>query len=396
MNILFVSHAANRSGAPLVLLELLRYLKRNTPHKATVLSLRSGPLNDDFAREATVLTSASALVRTSKIGAAQRRLHGAESLPLMRFDPLLEGVERLNLRKARSVTRKFGTQYDLVYLNSVASGDVVPALEPLLKTVPLVTHVHELGHAIDSYKSAFDALRKRTDLFIAASEETRNHLVDSRGVAVEKTKTVHEFADLSKLEVDTANARVQLRAQLGLPADIFLVGGCGTMEWRKGTDWWAQLAAQTRGAHFVWLGGQKSAYSRQIDFDLRRLQPRSVVHFLPPTTNPAPFFAGLDAFALTSREDPFPLVGIEAAAQGVPILCFERAGGMVELVGEDAGFTAPYGDIAAMAAQLELWMAEPELRKRLGETAARRVRQMSDVVVGAPKIVGLLEQLASR
>jgi glycosyltransferase involved in cell wall biosynthesis len=395
MNILFVSHAANRSGAPLVLLELLRYLKRETHHKATVLSLRSGPLNDEFAREATVLTSAGALVRASKIGAAQRRLHGAESVPLMRFDPLISGVERLNLRQARNVARGLEGQFDLVYLNSVAAGDVVPALEPLLKNAPLVTHVHELGYAIDSLKSAFEAIKKRSSLFIAASDATARHLATSRSIGADKIGTVHEFVDFSRLDVNKEVARVQLRAQLGMPSDAFLVGGCGTMEWRKGSDWWAYLAAQTRGAHFVWLGGQKNDFSRQIDFDLRRLKPANEVHFMAPTTNPAPFFAGLDAFALTSREDPFPLVGIEAAAQGVPLLCFERAGGMVELVGDDAGFVAPYGDLAAMAARLELWMTDSELRKQLGETAARRVRQICDVGVGAPKIVSLLERLAS-
>ncbi|RYG63643.1 glycosyltransferase, partial [bacterium] len=188
----------------------------------------------------------------------------------------------------------------------------------------------------------------------------------------------------------------QLRAQLGVPEDAFLVGGCGTMEWRKGSDWWAYLASQTRGAHFVWLGGQKNSFSRQIDFDLRRLNPGHQVHFMTPTTNPAPFFAGLDAFALTSREDPFPLVAIEAAAQSVPVLCFERAGGMVELVGDDAGYVAPYGDVTAMAREIEGWIEKPERRQQLGAVAAERARQMCDVNVGAAKIVALLENLPNR
>jgi glycosyltransferase involved in cell wall biosynthesis len=396
MNILFVSHAANRSGAPLVLLELLRYLKRQTSHQASVLSLREGPLNDEFAKEATLLTSAAALVRASKIGAAQRRVHSSESVPLMRFDPLLDAVERLNLRGARGAARGLEGQFDLVYLNSVASGDVVPGLEPILKTTPLVTHVHELGYAIDGLKTAFDAVRKRSRLFIAASDATHRHLVESHGIAKEKVETVHEFIDFSKLRVDRALARAQLRAQLGVPDDAFLVGGCGTMEWRKGADLWAYLAAQTKGAHFVWLGGQKNAFWHQVDFDLCRMKPPIPVHFLAPTTNPVPFFAGLDAFALTSREDPFPLVGIEAAAQGVPLLCFDGAGGMKELVEGDAGFVSPYGDVATMARQIELWQSDEDLCRALGKNAARRAIAMCDVQVGAPQVVALLERLVTR
>ncbi|MBW3637166.1 MAG: glycosyltransferase, partial [Armatimonadetes bacterium] len=197
---------------------------------------------------------------------------------------------------------------------------------------------------------------------------------------------------------DREAARIELRARLRLPSDAFLVGGCGTMEWRKGADWWAQLAAQITDEriHFVWLGGQKNAFSRQVEFDLKKLNLEKRVHFLPPTAHTAPFFAALDAFALTSREDPFPLVALEAAAQLVPVLCFDRAGGASELVGENAGFVAPYGDVAAMARALETWRREETLRLSLGETAARKARAMGEVSVGAPRIVALLERTASQ
>jgi hypothetical protein len=69
VNILFLSHAANRSGAPLVLLNLLRYLRSDTPHQATVLSLREGPLTDEWARVAQVATS-PVIQRVSKLAGA--------------------------------------------------------------------------------------------------------------------------------------------------------------------------------------------------------------------------------------------------------------------------------------------------------------------------------------
>ena len=68
--------------------------------------------------------------------------------------------------------------------------------------------------------------------------------------------------------------------------------------------------------------------------------------------NPLDYFACFDAFALVSREDPFPLVCLEAALLEKPILCFAGAGGTSELIEEDSGFTVPYLDLNAMADKL--------------------------------------------
>lgn len=395
LNILFVSHAANRSGAPLVLLELLRYLKRETAHHATILCLRDGPLRDEFARVATVLEPSAPFVRASQIAAARRRLN-EELGPVARLDGAAWALERLNGRQSRARARELAAAFDLIYLNSLASGDVLPALEPILARAPLVTHVHELEWAIESLGSVWNGVKKRSSAFVATSEAVKTHLVEARGVAREKVETVHAFLDFGALQTDQSAARIELRARLRLPSDSFLVGGCGTMEWRKGADWWALLAARCAPeTHFVWLGGQKNLFSRQVAFDLKKLGIEKRVHFLPPTHRTAPFFAGLDAFALTSREEPLGIVALEAAAQGVPVVCFERAGGAVELVGDDAGFIALYGDFAAMARALELWRADESLRHRLGQTAARKARAMSDVRVGAPKIAALMERTVS-
>jgi glycosyltransferase involved in cell wall biosynthesis len=395
VNILFVSHAANRSGAPLVLLELLRYLRRETSHRATVLCLRDGPLLEEFGRVAELFGPSSPLVRASLLGAAQRRLHSFGNQPALRLDPVLEALERLNFRHARGKTRGLERNFDLVYLNSVASGDILPGLEPILRTAPLICHVHEMKWAIDKLKTAFDLVKTRADGFIAASDATKTHL-EGRGIAAAGIEVVHEFVDFAALETDRERARIELRGKLRLPGGAFLVGGCGTMEWRKGADWWVQLAALVPGAHFVWLGGQRNEFSRQIEFDLAHLKVQKRVHFLPATVAPAPFFAGLDVFALTSREDPFPLVGIEAAAQGVPILCFQGAGGMSELVQRDAGFVAPYGDLAAMAREIARWQFDEAMRLELGRVAAVRARQMCDVGVGAARIVARLERAVGR
>ncbi|MBW3636699.1 MAG: glycosyltransferase, partial [Armatimonadetes bacterium] len=218
MNILFVSHAANRSGAPLVLLELLRYLRRETAHQATILCLREGPLSDEFARVADVLTPTAPFVRASKIAAARRRINDWGFGPTGQLDTAAWALERLNGRQSRAKARHLSADFNLIYLNSVASGDVLPALEPMFRSAPLLTHVHELEWAIDGLGSAWNEVKKRSHGFVAVSEAVKTHLVEARGVVGEKIDTVHEFLDFDALQTDREAARIELRARLRLPS----------------------------------------------------------------------------------------------------------------------------------------------------------------------------------
>ena len=62
----------------------------------------------------------------------------------------------------------------------------------------------------------------------------------------------------------------------------------------------------------------------------------------------APYFLAADVFALTSREDPCPLVNFEAMESGLAVVAFQGAGGAPEVLG-DGGVCVPYIDVDAMA-----------------------------------------------
>jgi len=115
------------------------------------------------------------------------------------------------------------------------------------------------------------------------------------------------------------------------------------------------------------------------------------MHFLGHRSNPRDYFAAADVFALTSREDPFPLVNLEAATAEVPTVCFDEAGGSKEFVEDDCGFVVPYLDVEAMAGRVVEILTTPGLRDRLGRRAAEKVRERHDIEVVAPKLLELIE-----
>jgi glycosyltransferase involved in cell wall biosynthesis len=76
----------------------------------------------------------------------------------------------------------------------------------------------------------------------------------------------------------------------------------------------------------------------------------------------------------------------------VPIVYFDKIGGVCELVGADSGFIVPYLDLLSMANEVSTLLNSEELRSRYGRRAAQKTRQLYDVNVGAPRIFEIIRR----
>lgn len=76
------------------------------------------------------------------------------------------------------------------------------------------------------------------------------------------------------------------------------------------------------------------------------------------------------AIVMTSRYEGFPMVLIEAAAKGLPMIGFDISTGPKEIIDDGVnGFLIPNGDVDCMVARLECLMADNELRDRFSAAA---------------------------
>src|SRR4051812_46277647 len=108
--VLFVSHQATRTGAPIMLLHLIRWVRANTDVRAEILLLRGGPLESEFRK-----LGRTRVLRPEDGSSFVHKLEtGLEYIGLVKSAGRIRGIRyRGLLRRAKSV--------DLVYLNSVAS-----------------------------------------------------------------------------------------------------------------------------------------------------------------------------------------------------------------------------------------------------------------------------------
>jgi glycosyltransferase involved in cell wall biosynthesis len=382
-SVLFVGHSAHRSGAPILLLNFLRWLREHDEGDFDVVLSIGGDLLPDYRSVAKTEVRDDAITLGPRI---MRRLIGVRAWE--------------NRRDAVWSRRVAGRGYDLAYVNTVAPQRELVALAR--RGIPTVCHVHELDYAVQRLlgDEGVAPLIPLVERFVAASASVQEFLIDRCAVPREQVTLVHEFTpSLSRRGL--GDGRHDVRASLGLRESDVLVGACGTVEWRKGADLFVQVARRVassprgRTVRFAWLGTVPGSNEcRQFGHDIRRAGLAGVVTPLESLQDPSNVFAAMDIFALTSREDPFPLAMLEAATHELPIVCFAQSGGGPEFVGDDAGLVAPYLDVDRFADHLFSLAENAELRARLGSSGARRVHDRYSIDVQAPKLKAVIDQVA--
>ena len=378
---MFVAHEASRTGAPLILLHFLHWFKANVGWPFAILLAKDGPLEDSFATLAPTAVLDRGPWRYWSLG---RRI-------LRKL-----GLERLGERLYRKdLARRLSPRPDLIYCNSIAAGPALDFLDEF--DAPVLTHVHELKwfFRVGLTPEQLQRLMRRTVRYIGCSNAVGEFLARDTGVPVTSIDVVHEFLIRDRLDCDAGASKVECSS---IPAGTKVVGAVGSLSWRKGTDLMIQVAREVyerdpgRSVRFVWVGDGEAEEVAQAEHDVRLAGLEGRVVFVGAVVEPFSYYKSFDVLMLPSREDPFPLVCLEAAFTGVPTVCFSDAGGAPEFVGSDCGFVVPYLDLRAMADRVIELLDDDDMRKRMGAAAREKVTARHTIESSAPRIVEVLEK----
>jgi predicted HAD superfamily hydrolase/glycosyltransferase involved in cell wall biosynthesis len=347
-SIIFVSHEASETGAPAVLLSLMAWLKKNTEINFSIVVGASGPWNDKFSQIA----------------------------PTFFLDqPYSE----------KEIKLFCGDHVQSIYVNTIAAASYAKRLAFL--HAEYITHVHEMENVFKVFEDEVEILKELCNKFIAVSPGS-----------VESINTRFTAPELTYLK-PFINKYVQVESTIHPCPNKSIVFGCGAVEKRKGFDIFCGVAKSLKANGIVdiemhWIGSD-------VDKDLNALDTISeydvadIVKFLGPKANPRDYFKHGDLFLLTSREDPYPLVCMEAAEFTLPVICFDdEAGGMHTFVEADAGVVVPYLDVEKMSNAVETMISNADKLEIMGLRAKKKVEERHYVDVIAPQILNLLPDSA--
>lgn len=202
------------------------------------------------------------------------------------------------------------------------------------------------------------------------AEEIREYFPGQaqRVVTVQNGVDIDAFAPDSRTE--EANA---LRAQMRIDADRLVAIFVGS-EWeRKGLEPVIQALARAQDWDLLVVGnGDRERYRRVAE----QAGVGRAVHWFGVSRDVAPLYQLADAFVFPSSYEAFPLVALEAAASGLPILA-TPVNGVRELVREGVnGFLISRAP-RAIADRLNQLAADPQLRASLGGAARRSALEFS-------------------
>lgn len=378
MKVLFISHDATRTGAPIVFLHLLNWLKKNSSIEIHVLLKDGGELMNEFSQFDSITQWNYPKKKTTI------------------FSKLVKKLVSEKTRQSQVTSKLKKQNFDLIYANSAASSSVVLALKKELN-IPVWMHVHELSVSISQFcgRELFKRVVPLLDKVIGVSKAVCYNLELEYGIKVENQALVYEYVTTYQ---QPKEALGYMKNLLGIDENTFVVGGSGTTDWRKGPDLFIQTARDLFKSNpeaqviFVWLGGKNEGVEyEKLAYDINRYRLEGKVLFLGSKPNPHDYFQDFDCFFISSREDPYPLVCLENAALGNPVLCFENSGGMPEFVETDAGVIVAYGNTSKMAEVILDLYSDENKKKMLGAAAKAKVQGRHDVAISGRQILDLLE-----
>ena len=246
-----------------------------------------------------------------------------------------------------------------------------------------------LGCATDQYgagrgvpvvlgqRSLAPIVRRVTDRFIAVSRA----VVDGNGLQGLPVDVIPNFLPRADPALDLAGQEADAEAGLEsrlwqLPAEPFLlyVGALGR---HKGID--VLFDAYRRLASpppLVCIG------HRWVDTPAEVPDGVLILEDWPNRAVRAAWRRAIAGVVPSAWQEPFGIVALEAMDAGVPVVA-SATGGLAEVVDDgETGLLVPPGDAGALADAIGRLVADVELRRRLGDGAARRIeRYRPDAIV---------------
>ncbi len=214
-----------------------------------------------------------------------------------------------------------------------------------------------------------------TNLYIANCEGVRKAAIETLNIPPEKIITILNATDVSRLRKDLYERR-QVRQQLGLTDDQFVIGSVGSLTQRKNhillIEQLPQLLQHTKNAKVLLIGDGEEK-NRLLEA-VRERHLENHVLFLGFRHDAVQLMKAMDVLVMPSLREGLPRAAIEAQALGIPAV-LSRTGGNAEVVADgQTGFVFDLSRPQDLIDAVSTLFHNRALRERMAHHAERRAK----------------------
>lgn len=310
--VLIVSHEANRTGAPILALNLCQELNRQ--FNVIVIINNGGELTPIFKDNSNVLI---------KYYAGQ---------------VLSESFE-YQLKLINFIKQKYDIKFSIV--NSVESSSILHPLAELF--IPSVLLIHEFYTTTNPQTKFINSLLWSGKVVFPAQIVKENAITDITKEAIGLTQIIPQGRCQIPNLLNQENLAKEEHLSIRTSTKPFVVLGAGTIEYRKGVDIFIATAVHIKKSNLklniqmIWVGSvpniaEHQNYNKYLKDQLKRFELNNEFKFVDETSDIKQYYNMADIFFLSSRLDPLPNVAIDAMSLGIPTICFENVTGIAEFL----------------------------------------------------------------
>tara|TARA_R110002051_G_scaffold139514_1_gene212200 strand:- start:13455 stop:16823 length:3369 start_codon:yes stop_codon:yes gene_type:complete len=341
LKVIVVIHDLQRNGAQIHSLHLVATYRETFGCEVTVIACGDGPLGPNFECYGRLIRLPRSLTRheTARNTAAFLYEEGYRSAII-------------NSSAAGWVTPFLAE----VGIDCVG---LVHELPEIIRTMGIAPDLDALDRHARSVVFASDIVRQRTEEDILGHPWARPVIRPQGNYKAESVLDPEEKAD----------AAAKLRERMGLPKDAIIILGVGHGDYRKGVDifcaWAVESIRRDPRNHFIWVGNLADDHRATCYAILANAGTLADnVHLPGFQDDTAAYYRAATAYALSSREDPFPTTVLEALACGTPAFVVDGTTGFSGMNGDGAICTLPDAAPETFAEALaDLLSAQDNLEK---------------------------------
>lgn len=387
VRVLFVNDTTRNGGPGQSLYTILRFLDTSVVHRSVLLPregviaerLRAGNVIDDLTYLPNLIENP---FEPWNRAIEREDLDASGAVKGVRLARNI-GRATFGLFQLSSIVKRGG--YDLIYCNGTTA-NFAGATVAAMTGVPALWHARYTSIP-KSILPVHDRLARSRGVRRVICVSHASKLVFEAANAADKVRVVNNAVDTAEFAPKAGENL--LKKELGLSADTVVFGSHGRVLRPKGYIEMIQAAHlalslasedERRRMHFVIVGDTPADFRvdhlgecRTLAKELRIEDKVSLLGFRKDVRD---MVDGFDVAVVPSiYPDPLPRAVLESMALGKPVIAFD-VGGVPEMLQHGVSGTLlplepPYPD--ALATQLLRYLRDPDLRRREGAAARRRI-----------------------